>query len=225
MKKTSCHLKWLNLLLVVLLVACSSGTIVKTYEGDALSEGKIAVLTASKNINLISVNGKRVKKYLMRSLEVKYGLQPGKNLVVFQYGSVWGTPTLGDEDAPRAKELMSAQREVLIDAKAGDRLAFRYGSANNIREAEVLVSNFEAEILDQNGGVVAVSGEPGIYQQAPDVTVASRGLVEPTSGSLSGQKTKSVSVDSSLPTIDAMKVLWGTASSDEKQAFLKWAFQ
>lgn len=222
MKLVSIRFSWLSLVLAVLLTGCTSSKIVSTYDGEALSAQKIAVLKTSENIQLIAVNGKPVKKYLMRNLEVKYGLLPGKNLVEFQYGSVWGVSTVTDEDAPRAKEVVSSPRAVLIDAKAGDQLTFRHDIANNIREAEALVVQFEAEVIDQNGQVVAVSGEPEIYQKTEEVSPSP--VVEGPQGA-QAYASHNAPADASLPAIEAMKVLWATASSEEKKAFLKWAFQ
>lgn len=191
------------------LGACSSGKLVKTYEGDAMPDSQVATLTAGENIVLLSVNGQRVPDYLLSSISVNYGLKPGKNVVVFQYESVWAQAKRG-EDGRSSEAVESERREVELDVAAGDKLTFRYGTASNIREAQALAATFEAEVTDQHGRVVAASR---------DVTVAKPTTFAESGGGFTGKAT------SGLPAIEAIKVLWEDLSADEKKDFLKWAFQ
>lgn len=194
------------LVCVLLLSACSSGKLVKTYSGDTLPKAQLASLTAGENVSLLSVNGEKVPDYLLSGISVDYGLKPGKHVVLFQYESVWSVARVS-EDSPRSKAVESVPREVTIDVKAGDRLSFRYAEASNIREAERLASNFEADVVNQKGRVLASSGDPAIQKvEAPEAAAA----VSPGSG---------------LPAVEAMKVLWADLSAEDKKDFLKWAFQ
>jgi len=114
--------KLLLILSVLFLVACSTGKIVKTYDGDELLTEELAVLTAPENIVVLSINGKKMKKYLLSDLNVNYGLKPGENLVVFQHKSVWAKAVRENRDAPRSETVVSEPKEVLVLAKAGERL-------------------------------------------------------------------------------------------------------
>lgn len=199
----------LLVLSALLLAACSTGKIVKAYDGDELLAEQLAVLTAPEGIAVLSINGKKLKKYLLDDINVNYGLKPGENLVVFQYGSVWAKAVREDKDAPRSEKVTSEPKEVLIDAKAGEKLNFRFKSGSNAREAKVLAAKFEAEVVDSKLNTVARSAEVGTY-------VASNAKV-----SLAEEKPET----SGLQTLDALKVLWKAATAEEKKTFLAWAFQ
>lgn len=203
---------------VLLLAACSTGKIVQSYEGDVLQAAELSVLTAPENIVVLSINGKKVKKYLLSDLNVRYGLKPGQNLVVFQYESVWAKAIRAEQDAPRSEKVVSAPKEVLIDAKAGENLHFSFKNVGNVRAAKDLAAEFDAELLDEKLNVVARSAELGTYDVGEDVAL-------PVKAKLRSGKKEGLSEAGTLQTLDALKVLWGTATADEKKEFLSWAFQ
>jgi len=209
-------IKSLSLIALALtMVACSSGKVVKTYEGDALPSNALATLTAGENLVLISVNDKPVPEYLLSNIEVNYGLKPGKNKVVFQYESVWARARVG-EDGERSELVLSKQREVDIDAKPGAKLSFRYPEADNVREARALAASFDAEVVNKAGKVVARSHDVTKVQadEMPASLTASAGAVSdaPVAGP-------------ALPASEAIRVLWGKMTREEQKQFLQWAFQ
>lgn len=208
-------------LLSLLLVACSSGKIIKTYEGEALANEQVAVLTAPDNISLISVNGKRVPKYLLSTINVNYGLKPGVNVVVFEYESVWAVPKKGD--SLPSELVQSGRKEVVIDALAGERYNFTFDQVENLAQARELASNFVAELVDSHANVVATSTDQGVYAP-PVVTPSNQGLTGQAMVS-NRRHDDNRRANSDLPTLEALKVLWKRASADDKKAFLEWAFE
>lgn len=210
--------KSLLILSVLFLVACSTGKIVKTYAGDELLVEQLAVLTAPENIVVLSINGKRVKNYLLSDLNVNYGLKPGENLVVFKHESVWAKTVRENRDAPRSEKVVSEPKEVLIDAKAGESLNFKFQTGNNLREARALAAAFEAEVLDSKFNVVAQSAKVGTLE-------ASKAKAALAEEQLAKEKIKALPETSDVASLDALKVLWGAASAAEKKTFLAWAFQ
>jgi uncharacterized protein YccT (UPF0319 family) len=201
----------LLMLSVLFLSACSTGKIIKTYDGDVLLVEELAVLIAPENIVVLSVNGNKVVRYLLSDLNVSYGLKPGENLVVFQYESVWAKATREDPDAPRSVKITSQPKEVLVNAKAGEKLSFRFKAVDNVRDAEILAETFEAVLLDSKLNIVAQSTEVGSHE---DHKVKAKAVAE----ELTQENTE-------LQTLDALKVLWAAATADEKKVFLSWAFQ
>ena len=199
------------LLSTLFLVACSTGKIVKAYDGEALATEQLAVLSAPENIVILSINGKKMKKYLLSDLSTSYSLKPGENLVVFRSESVWAKAVREDKDAPRSERVVSEPREIMLDVKAGDELSFKFEHGSNVREARALAKEFKAEVIDSKLNTVAVSAEPGTYKV----------LAETKNKVLS----KPLAEASDLQTLDALKVLWATATADEKKSFLSWAFQ
>ena len=99
----------------------------------------------------------------------------------------------------------------MLDVKAGDELSFKFEHGSNVREARALAKEFKAEVIDSKLNTVAVSAEPGTYKV----------LAETKNKVLS----KPLAEASDLQTLDALKVLWATATADEKKSFLSWAFQ
>jgi len=197
--------KFLLVLSVLFLSACSTGKIVKAYDGDELLVEQLAVLTAPENIVVLSINGNKMKDYLLSDTNVSYGLKPGENLVVFQYESVWAKAIREDKDAPRSVKVLSEPKEVLVNARAGEHLNFNFLKGRDVREARTLAETFTAEVIDSKLKVVAQSADVGVY-------------------AASNVKAK-LAKTSDLQTLDALKVLWGAATADEKKSFLAWAFQ
>jgi len=213
MNVASVSLRVFFIVIIFHLVACSTGKIVKTYEGGDLAPEKVAVLSAGENISLISVNGQPMARYLLSSINVNYGLKPGNNKVVFQYESIWGTSKKVD-GRRYSEKVTSTPKEMLINAKAGDHYTFSYINPSNVREARTMAAEFTATIFDQNNEFVVKSGEPsmqkGTVVQGPPAS-------EEGSVTLLSSKNKS--------TLDALKALWGGATSDDKKGFLVWALK
>ncbi len=229
---------WIRLLAVITLIgmlaACSGNKVVPTYEGAKLATEKQAVLTAGDNITVISVNGLEVPRYLLSNIEVNYGLKPGVNRVLFQYRSVWSKHRR-DDDGARAVEVTSPTREVVITARAGDRLYFEYPQAETRREAEAMAQRFEAVVVNQSGEQIARSSAPQVVpaeQEAQlevlataDAAPAVVSVPSPVALSSGAPAAVRLPEAAALPTVEGLKVLWEQASAEEKKAFLKWAFQ
>lgn len=207
--------------LSVLMSACSSNKLVKTYEGELLPETSVAVLTAPENITLLSVNGKAVTQYLLSNLEVRYALQEGENLVVFQYESIWGKAIKDEETGSRAEVVQSRPLEVLINAKAGKRYNFSFLPASNVREAKALAVSFVAQIVDENKDLVTESVALGVHKEAEAQRIAKEQaiLTEKADTLERSEETQSLSV------IEKLKALWSQASPEQKKNFMIWVFQ
>ena len=213
MSVVSVSVRVLFTVIILQLLACSTGRIVKTYEGDILPLEKLAVLNAGENISLISVNGQEVERYLLSSIDVNYGLKPGNNKVVFQYESIWGTSKKVD-GRHYSEKVSSEPKELLINAKAGDKYTFSYIKPGNVREAREIAAVFTANILNQNNEFVVESVE----QSQQEVVV----VLE----SSASEKRGTAPLNSKNQTaIDALKALWEVTNSDDKKRFLVWAFQ
>lgn len=208
-------------LISLALLGCATGKVVKTYEGKALPDDAIAILTAPENITLISVNGVEVQQYLLSNLKVNYGLKAGENLVVFKYESIWSKAKKDQETGARVDVVESEPMEVLIPAKPGGKYNFSFVPAENIREAKILASHFSAQVIDQNKNLVTTAVALNTHQKAKDAL-----LQEQQALLLSKQNDLSVpkSVGSEA-VINQLKQLWLAADADEKKAFLAWVFQ
>ena len=218
------YITYLLLCFSVLISACSSNKLVKTYPGEKLPESSVAVLTAPENITLLSVNGQAVTQYLLSNLEVRYALEEGKNLIVFQYESIWGKAIRDSETGSRVEVVKSRPLEVLINARAGEQYRFNFMPADNQKEAEALAQNFVAQIVDAKDNLVAESLALGSNQKADDERAKKEKalLIDKAEAAevLAGKaKTDGITV------IDRLKALWAEANAEQKKAFMVWVFQ
>jgi uncharacterized protein YccT (UPF0319 family) len=203
--------KLVLLVSALFLVACSTGQVVKTYEGEALGVEQQAILMAPENIVVLSINGKKMKNYLLSDLNTSYGLKPGKNLVVFRSESVWAKAIREERDAPRSERIVSEPKEIMLNVKAGDKLSFKFERGRNAREARVLAEGFKADVIDSKFNIVATSVESGTFKTLR--------------GENNNESSKLMAETSALQTLDALKVLWSAATAEEQKSFLSWAFQ
>lgn len=213
--------KALMLFMSLILLACTSGKIVKTYEGKVLPQAEVAVLTASENISIQSVNGVEVQQYLLSNLEVNYGLKAGENLIVFQYESIWSKAKKDEETGSRVDVVKSKPLEVRIVAKPGAKYTFSFMPASNVREAKQLASSFEAQIVDEQKNLVAESVALNTHKKEQEQLMAKEQslLLEARVA-----KSQALGTDKML-VIDQLKAIWPSASAEEKKAFLVWVFQ
>ena len=210
------NLRLVALLLITVLISACTGKPVKTYDGATLPDQDVAILMAGDNIEITSVDGKKMKKYLLSEIDTDYALTPGKHKVVFNYTSVWAVAPRGAE-GPRSELVESPSQVVEIEVKAGDRLSFEFDEVEDIRAAKVFAQRFTANVVDNQGQTIAASD---LYKEeleqavtpAEQVATASQG--EPLGAPANG-----------LPPLEAMKVIWEGASPEDKKAFLKWAFK
>ncbi len=203
------------LLLAVAVITACTGKPVKTYEGAALPDQDVAILTANDNIEIIEIDGKEMTSYLLSNIETIYALKPGKHRVIFKYTSVWSVAPKGP-DSPRSESVESPAQVVDIEVKGGDSLSFEFDDVEDVREARALAERFTANVVGSQGNVLASSD---LY-----VEQAAQPLAEQVVAS-GAQAAPQESRAGGLPPLEAMKVIWEGASAEDKKAFLKWAFK
>ncbi len=198
-------------LLSLCLVACSSGKIVKTWEGDEKPANELALLTAPEHITLLAVDGKAMPDYLLQGLTTTYSLLPGEHILEFKFETLWAVARKAENSSP-SRVVSSEPQQVRVRVEPGQQLTFRYPTPGNLRDAEAIAATFSAELVDAQGRVVAKSVPAGTYT-LPDT--------EPLK---QAQAIAGVS-ESDVSRLDALKVLWSRLSAEEKKAFLSWAFE
>lgn len=206
-----------------LVSGCSSNKIVKTYSGSTLPNQAISILTAPENITLLSVNEQAVPQYLLSNLDVNYGLKAGDNLIVFKYESIWSKTKRDEETGVRVETVESEPLSVVIPAKAGERYSFNFMSANNVREAREMAAHFVAQVVDEKQNLITESVLFSDYQK----TVADQQSKEKAL-ELNEAVAEKITLDqgsNNLSILERLKLIWPTASADEKKAFLVWVFQ
>lgn len=215
---------YLLLFISVLMSACSSNKPVKTYSGEVLPEASVAVLTAPENITVLSVNGQAVTQYLLSNLEVRYALKEGKNLVVFQYESIWGKAVRDAETGSRVDVVKSKPLEVLINAKPGAQYTFSFMPAGNLKEAQELAEGFVAQIVDARNNLVTESVAVGSYQKVEDERLKQEKALLMEKAKATAALAEEGNTDA-VSVTDKLKALWSQASAEQKKAFMVWVFQ
>ena len=195
----------LLLLVTFMMSACSSGKIVKAYEGDDRAADQIAVLTAPENIRVVAIDGTKMPIYMLSGITTDYGLLPGEHVIEFEYEGVWAI-SRPDAEGRKSKSVVSQPREARITAAPGQTFTFRFDRPEDLNEAEALAADFKAEIVDAAGAVVANSAVK------TEVEVAVQGA-------------ENKDATAQVSKLEALKTLWATMSAEDKKAFLSWAFQ
>ena len=208
-------LRGILLLVAVAMMSACTGKPVKTYEGDALPDQDLAILTANEGIEIVQIDAKKMKTYMLSNIETMYALTPGKHRVVFNYTSVWSVLPQGP-DSPRSELVESPAQVVDIEVKAGDSLSFEFGEVENVREARAFAERFTANVVDSQGNVLATSD---LYVAQTEEEVAKQ--IAGSGAQVGHLESKAAG----LPPLEAMKVIWEGASAEDKKAFLKWAFK
>ncbi|MDG5500694.1 DUF2057 domain-containing protein [Marinobacter sp. BGYM27] len=234
--------KVLMLALVVLgLAGCSGGLKnVQTWDGPSADSDQIGILHAPANINVSSVNGKEMSRYLMEDLALDYELLPGENTVVFTHQTIWAKKTVVDNGESKVHVVKTEPQQVVINVKAGEEYTFAVAEPKNKREAEQQVAHFEAKVIDEQKRQVAVA-KPYVAQrpQLPTLSsapatagaAAAGGAAAATASkpastsSTTATSAPAAPVENGLPTLEGLKVLWERASAEDKKNFLRWAFE
>ncbi|SDX36376.1 DUF2057 family protein [Marinobacter mobilis] len=204
---------------VATAAGCSSSfKRIQTWDGSAVDESQLAILKAPGQIEVIEVNGNEVGNYLMDDLALDYELLPGQNVVVFQYKTIWGKATVVERGESKVNVVESGRQQFVVDARAGEEYRFSLPEPQNQREAEAMMANFRAQLVDRSGRVVASSEAYREPVAAPTPAVTTAGVVA-TSPAVP------VAPAGDLNALDGLKVLWERANADEKREFLRWAFQ
>lgn len=208
---------------VAALAGCSSSLHrIQTWDGGAVDESQLAILKAPGQVQVVEVNGRDVGNFLIEDLALDYELLPGQNLVVFKFKTIWGKTTVVEQGESRVNIVESGLQQFVIDARAGEEYRFSLPEPKSQREAEAMMRNFRAQLVDSSGRVVANSG---IYREP--VATASVPAVAPVAGAAAVSASPAVPAvpGGGLDALDGLKVLWERASADEKREFLRWAFQ
>ncbi len=237
----------LLMLLLSALAACTaSSRVVRSYEGPALQQEQVSRLEVPADIRVLSIDGQKQKDYLLENLSLTYELVPGRHTIVYRYESLWSRPGVGGEDAPKTETITSKEQQIVFDFAAGQLYHLSHSEPEDRSAArEYAAGSFQAFLTSESGGTLA-SGEAYVPVSQPvQVAAAAATTVQPTASATSTTSVApqsagmpvaqaagaGVAVGSAAPAepglsrLEALKVLWGQTSAEDKKEFLRWAFQ
>lgn len=216
------------LMLLGCLVGCGSAYPIKTYEGEFISEAEVGVLKAPEDLDVVAIDGKEMKGFLLENLALDYHLLPGEHRVVFKYSGLWANPRNRKEDGGAGVDVIDSKlHQVSIDAQAGKVYTFDYLVPNTRTQAVEIAKVFEARIAED--GVIVAASQAYIHDESKVFESASATPTHvpapPVVGSVEVSTGGASTSDSDLPRLDAMKAIWASSTKDEKKAFMSWAIE
>lgn len=212
------------------LSGCASGPI-QTWEGDKLGLQQTALLKAPADVRILSVNGKSTPDYLIDNMAFDYQIKPGDTTIELRYESVWASAKKDEEGKNAPLVARSKVKAIRFVAMAGVEYRIQFDHATSKSGALALADNFNAVLVDATGAELAKTASPitsaALVAEAPVVTqgVAQEVQASATTASPAPIYQSVQPAASNLPKIDALKVLWGSATAEEKKEFLRWAFK
>jgi len=234
---------------LILLGGCSAQSmIVRTYDGPPLDSGQVASILVPEDINLVSVDGRPQKDYLLDNLDLTYEVTPGPHRLVYRYSSIWSKPAATKEDS-KVDVIESSLRELIYDFKAGVRYELAFARPEDREKARLFAEGFSAYLVTSEGQRVMSDSDYRGEPVAPGVATsdgATSGLATPgvaagaivggaaVAGVAAGSTASSAAVagasgtlqpTSGLSRLEGLKTLWSDATPEEKKEFLRWAFQ
>ncbi|WP_292272097.1 DUF2057 family protein [Marinobacter sp.] len=196
---------------LLVLAGCSSAiTKLETWEGSPATAVNAATLKAPGAIHVSQVNGRSMTNYLMDDLALDYALLPGDNQVVFTYKTIWAKSGVVDNGESKVYVIESEPQVVRFDANPNETYHFEFDKPDSRQSAEKMMPEFSAAVVGENGQALAQSSN-----WSPDDS-ALLARTPANDGAVSGYNTDS---------LKQLKAVWGTATDEERKAFLRWAFE
>lgn len=233
-------LRCLLLCLSLLALAACSSTPVKLYPGPVQAADKIATLKLPVEIEILSLNGNKVKAAhtLLGTDDQQLQLLPGNYKLLVYYNNIWKTGT------KEHTKIKSAPLLFTLALNAGHTYIMDFKHATNIREAQGFRHHFSAWITDTSSGARTFSQPSGLEldtsllaQLTGKVKTIEVGA-EDTSGNqvIAPLTTPTQQAASTAATtarkgtagatdggyLALLKAQWSQASKAEKRAFLQW---
>lgn len=225
-------------LLMIGLQGCSSMLpTYQTWSGESKSRDQVAILHVPDDMRIYSVDGKPVSGSGMslHALSPRVSLLPGPHQVVFRYYSIWSLKGPAPAWAGKLPDVVkSPLHQVSFNAQAGASYHFEFKPPQQEAQAkQYAVDGFHPTLKDAQGNLVAHSEPYQAPQNTSKSTVPAQSAsakTQPAQAAVTSSPAPSASTaaaaapESGLSTLEAMKLLWQKASTEDKKAFLRWAF-
>lgn len=227
-------LRLVVVLLTVLLAACSSRP-VQLYAGPAQTADKIATIRVPVELQVLSLNGKKVEgaHTLLGTKDQQLQLLPGHYQLLVFYNNIWQT------SADEHETVKSDPVKLDLTLAAGHHYQVDFERAKTARDAEAFRQHFHIWAIDLSSGAQTASTDSGlklgnsIYNQLTgQVTTVAVGAADANGNQVIAPLAPvTTTASTNAPTatsasgagyLDLLKAQWSQASSDEKRAFLQW---
>lgn len=232
----------------LLLGACSRSPVVRLYDGPKKPETKLAVVRVPVELEVLSINGRRVEN-LNTLFSVGYKdlhLEPGRYRIIAYYKDLW------EMNADAHDVIKSDPAVFVVDGEAGHFYKLGFDEPQTIEQARELERQFSGYVLDAAtgektptrpsgiafrggilGGLADMAGTPattaadaesgGDQGGERDQVIAPA----PVPGSDSGKpapETAAAGKESGTDSgyLDMLKATWSQATPEERRRFLRW---
>lgn len=205
---------------LLVLAGCSSAiTKLETWDGSPATAVNAATLKAPGVIHVSQVNGRSMTNYLMDDLALDYALLPGENQVVFTYKTIWAKSGVVRDGESKVHVIESEPQVVRFEAAPNETYRFEFDKPESRRQAEEMIPKFSAAVVGASGQALARSSN---WSPGDSALVARTPVSEGSSNQVASDEALSGNGMSSL---ERLKVVWGTATDEERKSFLRWAFE
>lgn len=195
-------------MLALLVGGCSTYYVVPGFDGAKRPKDKVGLLIVPKHIQVLSINGEKMDKYLLSDIAFNYQLLPGLNHIRYRYSSLWAVAGANARNDKSPAEVVESKiQSVDLNVIPGSKYRFKFKDANSWKGALVLTKHFEAILVNDNNIPVAKGVDT---KSQPNLFVKK------------GYQKESLAPESKL---NVLKKLWDKASAEDKQRFLKWAIK
>jgi uncharacterized protein YccT (UPF0319 family) len=195
------------LISVLIMSGCSTHYVVQGFDGAKQPKDKIGLLIVPKDIQVLSINGKKMDKFLLNDIAFNYQLLPGINHIRYRYASLWAVAGVNARKDKSPSEMIESNIQTVdVNVMPGAEYRFKFKDATNREDALLLARHFNAVLVNDKNVPIA----KGVEIPSESKMMATH------------EAQKATGTSSNL---DALKQLWEKASADEKQRFLKWAIK
>ena len=202
-------------LVALSLTGCGTFKSDFNYAGDAT---ETVTLIVPEPLRVRSLDGQSARLPLMLKYPYTVILSAGPHTISFQYGESWG-------EGRSSERVRSPIMELNFDARSGEHYQLDYLRPESVRNydlAEEYVAGFSAWLLDARGQQIAArsTGRAGGLGEKL-VSISNAGAAVSNKAVPAQVETPA---ETAVPStrLQSMQQLWGSASDDEKKAFMQW---
>lgn len=218
-----------------LLAACSS-TPIKLYPGAEKPASKIATLKIPVEIEILTLNGKKISAShtLLGTGDQQLQLLPGSYDLLVYYKNIWKT------GADSHKTVRSQPVTFHLKLAAGHSYQMAFHKPTNTQKSENFIQQFSPWVVDEKTGnrtnsqTANVKFSDSFFSQLVGATALVKTGKQDAAGNqiiapLNSAPVQPTTSTASKPTkpsqssyLDMLKAQWNLASKAEKRAFLQW---
>jgi hypothetical protein len=208
-----------------LISACSSGPVIKLYEGAELLPEQLLLVDIPVELEVVSINERRINgvNKLFGFGDRTLHLQPGNYRIVAYYKNLFELPG-GNHEVVKSEPVLFR-----ISGAAGSHHRLIFKTQKDVDEARKMSEQFNGYSVDlanneqrptEASGMILSGGFLNIPTAPP--TASHNSIAPSTARDDTRDNTGDNTTSTRLSHSDLLKASWRNASSEERREFLRW---